>query len=774
MLAGAGAAVAASPRITAIAPNNGPQAGGTAVTIIGTGFGPGASVSFGSTPAAHVEVLSPTSIVALSPAGAGTVAILVSSPAGGTPATPYDQFAYDTPPSGPWLGLDGNNSTYLGALDYYVQRGVVFDRSGPIDWNAGEPVQQDGRPTAGGKALARDLDNGMIPVVTIEYAGYHGQFKSDPRFPTEASGSHRLRAYVEGFVSCAKEMLQAYPGQRILFEPMNEPWGYTTPQFNGAQYAAAVARLLPAAQAAGIPLSDIYVGATGANLDASGNFTSGWITAIYKAQPQLRTEIQGWYLHPYGPPAGTEPHNSGGIESLPAIQAEMTSGQNNIIVSEVGYCAEDLNGGNPCGDPNYHTGAEAAAALSQVLEKALPYHEAGWLKALLVYSRNDRGWAMQLPGGRLTPAGEALDQFASLYALPWDRDQLAEPIGAEDADLSSVSCTAVQQCLAVGAYRARGSTTGSAALIASWNGERWSSQSLASPDGITLRSVSCAAQDRCAAVGWAKTTTLTMAPLVLQWNGSGLQSFTPPISSDATLSAISCSEAASCLAVGHQGRSPLALRLQNGRWSNLSPPMPPDARSGRLDGVSCVSPFDCTAVGALTAATEPASALIEHWNGTTWLPQTVPQLGGAAGTLTSISCASAVTCVAVGSLQTAAGLRQPLALSLGVLGWTQQSVTLPEGALAGSLSGMSCADASTCTAVGSYSTLTASKLALTEQWNGAEWSPHAPSSPPTTATALSGVACVASPDCVAVGSFQTAKGSRFALAEHGQALQPEG
>ena len=39
-------------------------------------------------------------------------------------------------------------------------------------------------------------------------------------------------------------------------------------------------------------------------------------------------------------------------------------------------------------------------------------HRAGWLRALLVYSRNDGGWAMQLRGGALTAQGRALESFA--------------------------------------------------------------------------------------------------------------------------------------------------------------------------------------------------------------------------------------------------------------------------------------------------------------------------------------------------------------------------
>src|ERR1035437_10086072 len=46
----------ASPTVSSVAPNNGPVAGGTAVTITGTNFAAGATVTFGGTAATNVVV----------------------------------------------------------------------------------------------------------------------------------------------------------------------------------------------------------------------------------------------------------------------------------------------------------------------------------------------------------------------------------------------------------------------------------------------------------------------------------------------------------------------------------------------------------------------------------------------------------------------------------------------------------------------------------------------------------------------------------------------
>jgi subtilase family serine protease len=88
--------IGASPVITSVSPAGGPLAGGTAVTVSGTGFFAGETVNFGKVPATNVVVVSATKITCASPKGAaGTVDVSVESP-GGTisPTTPLDRFIY--------------------------------------------------------------------------------------------------------------------------------------------------------------------------------------------------------------------------------------------------------------------------------------------------------------------------------------------------------------------------------------------------------------------------------------------------------------------------------------------------------------------------------------------------------------------------------------------------------------------------------------------------------------------------------------------------------
>ncbi len=69
-----------APMLTGISPSSGTAAGGTAVTITGTGFLAGAAVSLGGTPATGVTVVSSTSITATTAVhGAGAVDVVVTN-----------------------------------------------------------------------------------------------------------------------------------------------------------------------------------------------------------------------------------------------------------------------------------------------------------------------------------------------------------------------------------------------------------------------------------------------------------------------------------------------------------------------------------------------------------------------------------------------------------------------------------------------------------------------------------------------------------------------
>jgi hypothetical protein len=87
------------PSVTALSPTAGPTAGGTVVTITGTGFVPGASVKFGSTAGTSVTVVSGTKLTVKAPAvsSAQTVNVTVTTPGGTSPTAIANLYAFGGP-----------------------------------------------------------------------------------------------------------------------------------------------------------------------------------------------------------------------------------------------------------------------------------------------------------------------------------------------------------------------------------------------------------------------------------------------------------------------------------------------------------------------------------------------------------------------------------------------------------------------------------------------------------------------------------------------------
>ena len=83
-----------APAVTDVSPNSGPDVGGDAVTITGSGFTNAYEVDFGGV-AAPFTINDDTSITAYTPGGAdGTVDVTVISAGGANPPSPADQYTY--------------------------------------------------------------------------------------------------------------------------------------------------------------------------------------------------------------------------------------------------------------------------------------------------------------------------------------------------------------------------------------------------------------------------------------------------------------------------------------------------------------------------------------------------------------------------------------------------------------------------------------------------------------------------------------------------------
>ncbi|MBP2708543.1 IPT/TIG domain-containing protein [Microbispora sp. RL4-1S] len=125
------AAPATPPVLVEVTPDQGPLAGGTTVTLTGTGFTGATAVRFDATPAPAFTVMSNTVITATTPPGSGTVTVTVTTPAGTSGPGPLTSFTYLaaptvttlTPSQGPTFG--GNPVTVAGS-DFTYATDVRF------------------------------------------------------------------------------------------------------------------------------------------------------------------------------------------------------------------------------------------------------------------------------------------------------------------------------------------------------------------------------------------------------------------------------------------------------------------------------------------------------------------------------------------------------------------------------------------------------------------------------------------------------------------------
>jgi hypothetical protein len=82
------------PVVIGVSPSDGPQAGGTVVTISGAGFTGATAVDFGGVAALSYSVGSDGEIIAQSPSGMGMVDVTVITPTGQSSTSVGDEFTY--------------------------------------------------------------------------------------------------------------------------------------------------------------------------------------------------------------------------------------------------------------------------------------------------------------------------------------------------------------------------------------------------------------------------------------------------------------------------------------------------------------------------------------------------------------------------------------------------------------------------------------------------------------------------------------------------------
>jgi len=310
---------------------------------------------------------------------------------------------------------------------------------------------------------------------------------------------------------------------------------------------------------------------------------------------------------------------------------------------------------------------------------------------------------------------------------------------------------------------------------------------------VGLGSMSCAPMGDCTAVGTYSDSSGTQGLLLSQSSGSWSPGVKAPLPQNAaantrvTLGSVSCAWPRDCTAVGVYTDNPfntrgLLLNRSSGAWSTwIKEPLPLDAHADypavSLSSVSCPSAGDCTAVGHYSDSSGDEQGLLVSRRAMVWPAGLEAPVPGAAYAnpgvdLSSVSCASAGNCTAVGHYLDSSYRTQGLLLQQSSGSWSPGvKAALPQDAGADPYAGarsVSCASAGNCVAVGQYqdSSNRAQGLLLNEvagSWSPGVKPPVPADADPYPAAALYSVSCPSAGDCAAVGSYTDGSG-------HGQGL----
>jgi hypothetical protein len=254
--------------------------------------------------------------------------------------------------------------------------------------------------------------------------------------------------------------------------------------------------------------------------------------------------------------------------------------------------------------------------------------------------------------------------------------------------VDSVSCSSAGNCGAVGSYvDDTGHVQG---LLLTETAGLWSTgveaDLPANAGGVeSLNSISCASAGNCSAVGLYVDKSISYpnqgwqdGVLLTETAGSWATGVELALPAGAyalgSLGQVSCGSAGNCSAVGTYSASyagpprGLLVNETNGSWGpGVDPPLPADANSARVAGlssVSCTSAGNCTAVGVYNGSyydfdcdkygcdsvLEAEGLLLTETAGT-WSADAAALPSPAAGveSLASVSCSSPGNCSAVGN-----------------------------------------------------------------------------------------------------------------------------
>jgi hypothetical protein len=360
--------------------------------------------------------------------------------------------------------------------------------------------------------------------------------------------------------------------------------------------------------------------------------------------------------------------------------------------------------------------------------------------------------------------------------------------------LGSLSCASAGNCTAVGRYH--DSSYNLQGLLLTETAGAWATgveatlPANAGPNPVvSLHSVSCASAGNCTAVGNYEDSSGNVQGLLLSetagaW-ATGVEptlpanAGSPPQITLTSVGLVSCASAGNCTAVGIYTDSSgnqqyLLLSETAGAWARgVEATLPANAGPNHdvgLKSLSCASAGNCTAVGNYVDSSGNTQGLLLSETAGVWATGVEATLPANASSeqdvnVTSVSCASAGNCTAVGNYSDSSYNPQGLLLRETAGAWaTGVEATLPANANSTEynqdvlIDSVSCASAGNCTAVGSYDDSSGNRQGLLLSETAGAWAPGVQATLPANAgsptdVGLNSVSCVSAGNCTAVGSY---------------------
>ena len=295
-------------------------------------------------------------------------------------------------------------------------------------------------------------------------------------------------------------------------------------------------------------------------------------------------------------------------------------------------------------------------------------------------------------------------------------------------------------------------------------------------EGLTLNGmdhVACVSASFCVAVGDYKVSELQYEGVIDTFNGSSWSTMTAPLppqvtdtaAADSTLGSVACTSATSCIAVGsysvlnQNDAGALIETLDNGTWTATTAPAPADDYGNEgLSSISCASASFCVAVGSYSDSSTEIVGLIETLDNGTWTESEAPApAGGSSASLDSVSCGAVGFCAAVNDSNAAIDT-----LDNGT--WTATNAPLPANAnntpppgQGVNINSVACASAGSCVAVGIYSSDQDSEQGVFEDLSNGTWTateaPLPADADSSENARFDTVTCISAQSCLALGGY---------------------